>query len=408
MRPLSITVLAVVLALGALGLPRVDAGAGIAPGGYTTAFARWRAADDGFATWALGAGVVKGDGNKLVLDPAAAPAGADSAGTYEGGHNFYNGGAYQVAEATGPLHPAGFGFRRAVASWTADTPPGSWIEVLARVQVGGRLTKFYNLGVWAADGLTVSRHSVKGQQDQDGRVAVDTLIVNPEGPPADAVQLQVRLFTTRPDAIPVLRLATVAVSTTPQRPAAISPGDPARWNRILDVPACSQRYVDGDGWCSPTSTSMVLGFWNPDGGPCEPRVRAAVDGVYDWVFDGHGNWPFNTAYAATQGDLDAYVARFTGLDQAEEWITAGVPLVMSYSWDAGQLDNAPVSSSDGHLSVLVGFDDRGNPVVHDTAAKTDAEVRRVYDRAQFEALWQQHSGGTVYLIHPPGWVVPGL
>ena len=29
-------------------------------------------------------------------------------------------------------------------------------------------------------------------------------------------------------------------------------------------------------------------------------MRAAVAGVYDWHYDGHGNWPFNTAYAATQ------------------------------------------------------------------------------------------------------------
>ena len=61
-------------------------------------------------------------------------------------------------------------------------------------------------------------------------------------------------------------------------------------------------YPDGgEVWCSPTSTSMVLAYWAGDTGPCEPRVRAAVEGVYDWVYDGHGNWPFNTAYAATAG-----------------------------------------------------------------------------------------------------------
>jgi hypothetical protein len=53
----------------------------------------------------------------------------------------------------------------------------------------------------------------------------------------------------------------------------------------------------GNVWCSPTSTSMVLAYLDKYTGDCEPRVRAAVDAVFDWVYDGHGNWPFNTAYA---------------------------------------------------------------------------------------------------------------
>src|SRR5207248_2899951 len=121
-----------------------------------------------------------------------------------------------------------------------------------------------------------------------------------------------------------LRLAAVAVSTAPPKQPAGGAGDPARWGRILDVPACTQSYPDGgEGWCSPTSISMVVGYWAHDAGPCEPRVRAAVDGVYDWVYDGHGNWPFNTAYAAGRG-LEAYVTRFRSLADAEPWIAAGL------------------------------------------------------------------------------------
>jgi hypothetical protein len=150
---------------------------------------------------------------------------------------------------------------------------------------------------------------------------------------------------------------------------------------------------------------MVLGYWDGAAGPCEPRVRAAVAGVYDWVYRGHGNWPFNTGYAATHG-LEAYVTRFSSLAQAEEWIAAGVPVVMSYAWRRGELAGAPLPSAAGHISVLVGFDAAGNPVVHDTAAASDGAVRRTYRRAQLEALWLNHSRGTVYLIYPPGWPVP--
>src|SRR5436309_3009479 len=110
-------------------------------------------------------------------------------------------------------------------------------------------------------------------------------------PPADALQVKVRFMAARPDAVPSLRLAAVAVSTAPPKPGPgakggppASAGDPSRWGKVLDVTACTQSYPDGgEGWCSPTSTSMVGGYWAHDAVPCEPRVRAAVQGVYDWV-----------------------------------------------------------------------------------------------------------------------------
>src|SRR5437867_4050264 len=171
----------------------------------------------------------------------------------------------------------------------------------------------------------------------DGRLALDTatdtLVVADGKPAADALQVKVRLMTARPDAVPSLTFVAVAVSTTPPKatsagstPPPAAPGEPARWGKILDVPACTQSYPDGgEGWCSPTSISMIVGYWAHDTGPCEPRVRAAVDGVYDWIYDGHGNWPFNTAYAAARG-LEAYVTRFRSLADAEPWIAAGVPV----------------------------------------------------------------------------------
>ena len=381
---------------------------GHAEDAYQAGYLRWRAAEGGFAGWTTSGSLLLPDGT-LTLDPATAVPHQDAAGAYQG-RNFYNGGPYVVGEASSAVTPTGFAFRRAVASWNAVTPPGTWIEVRIRAMRGGRLTKHYNLGVWASDGSTVSRHSVEGQKDDDGTVATDTLILS-EGPPADHLELNVRFFSTRPDALPVLRQAAVSFTTPPVRPAPpTSAGDPARWNRILELPACTQRYPDGgDGWCSPTSTSMVTGFWTGDTGPCEPRVRAAVDGVFDWVYDGHGNWPFNTAYAAAVHGLDATVAHLDGgLADAEAWVAAGVPVIISYAWKGGNLPGAPVPSSDGHLSVIVGFDGAGNPVMHDTAAHSDAEVRRVYPRAELEARWLEHSGGASYLIHPPGHAVPPL
>ena len=394
-----------VLAMALVSAPPVGAD----EAAYSTSFVRWRAAEDGLAGWTLD-GVQPAEYGSLRLDPSTAHPGSDPypAGGYEG-RNYYTGGDFIVGEAVSPETPTSNGFVEAIASWNADTPPGTWVEAQLSVRLGERWTGFYSLGVWATDGGTVTRHSAGRQADGDAAVEVDTLVLHDKSAPADAVRLKVRLFSTTGEAAPTLWNASVATSTTPAWPAALAPGNPERWDRVLPVPACSQMvYPDGGTvWCSPTSTSMVLGYWANDPGPCEPRVRAAVDGVYDWRYRGHGNWPFNAAYAATHGH-EAYVVRFGSLAQAEEWIAAGVPVVISYAWRPGELDNAPLAAVSGHLGVLVGFDAAGNPIVNDPAAAYDGVVQRTYNRAQLETIWLARSGGTAYLIYPPAWSVPAL
>jgi hypothetical protein len=58
--------------------------------------------------------------------------------------------------------------------------------------------------------------------------------------------------------------------------------------------------------------------------------------------------------------------------------------------------------------VLVGFDDHGNPIVNDPASQFDTTVEHIYLRSEFEPLWLQSSGGTVYLIYPQGTAAPAI
>jgi hypothetical protein len=132
------------------------------------------------------------------------------------------------------------------------------------------------------------------------------------------------------------------------------------------------------------------------------HVDAAVDHtakmVYDHGYDGTGNWAFNTAYAATLVAGDSYVTRLRDLREAEDYIAAGIPLVVSIAFGRNQLAGAPISASNGHLLVVVGFEADGDVVVNDPAGATNAAVRRVYDRAQLERVWIAASGGTAYVI----------
>ena len=405
----SILTLARILLIGALMLNTVSSVSAKGKDSlFQTGFIRWRAAENGFHDWVLNG--VKLNGGELEFDPATATAGNDPypAGTYNG-RNYYNGSSFFVGEAISPEITTTFNYKDAIASWNATTPAGSWVEVQFRAQYGTRWSKWFVLGIWAADTSTMARHSVNAQGDTDGLVATDTFVSSNKKETTNKFQLKLRLFSANGSALPSVQNASLAYSTEPPKSAGVSAGNPALWGKVLDVPECSQMvYPDGgEVWCSPTSTSMVLGYLNHDTGPCEPRVRAAVEGVYDWVYNGHGNWPFNTAYAATFG-YEGYVARLTSLAKAEEFIAAGIPVIMSIAWGKGDLTGSGVDSTNGHLLVLVGFDASGNPIINDPASPTNDTVQRTYLRSEFEPLWLEASGGTVYLIYPSSTSVPSL
>src|SRR5829696_5849580 len=78
------------------------------------------------------------------------------------------------------------------------------------------------------------------------------------------------------------------------------------------------------------------------------EVPTVARGTYDNGYRGNGNWPFNTAYAASYG-LKASVNRFSSLGQVELWIAKGVPVIASISWGRGELTGTPIPASSGHL-----------------------------------------------------------
>jgi hypothetical protein len=216
---------------------------------------------------------------------------------------------------------------------------------------------------------------------------------------------------------PAVTMAGAVASRVPDGAGATSQTGPAD-GVALKVPRFSQEIHQGEypqwngggeAWCSPTSTSMVLAFWHR--GP-KPRQYAWVDPSYrqPWVdyaarytyasgYDGAGMWPFNTAYAGRFG-VDAFVTRLRSMREAELFIAAGIPLVASIAFDKGELDGAPIDSTNGHLLVIRGFTRSGDVRVDDPAAPSAKTVARTYRRGQFQRAWIGATGGVVYVIHP--------
>jgi hypothetical protein len=345
-----------------------------------------------------------------------------SAVTYTDGH--YGDIAAVAGTWTSPLYATGFGFSELVSSWNADTPSGTWLQVEMRgITDQGHQTKWYVMGRWAYGDDTIFRTSVGGQGDADGYVSIDTFFAKDH--PLAQYQLRVTLYrTAASSAKPTLRRVGAVASDAPnEKPYIPSPLGGAE-GVVLNVPTFSQeihggQYPEYDGggeaWCSPTSTSMVLAYWNAlppasewswvDPSYADPWVDNTARHVFDYHYDGAGNWPFNTAYAGGRG-LDAFVTQLHSLTEAEQFINAGIPLVASIAAEPNKLTGFLFKGTDGHLLVIVGFDRNGNVVVNDPAETSDGTVRKVYDRTEFERAWLPATGGIVYVMKPAGVSLP--
>ncbi|NIH78363.1 peptidase C39 family protein [Amycolatopsis viridis] len=342
----------------------------------------------------------------------------------------YQGRDYERSQWTSPFHAPGFDATELIASWNAHTPPGTWIEVETQGRTtAGAETAWYVMGRWAAGDSDIRRTSVDGQDDAHAQVSVDTLVMKP-GELLRAYRLRVSLYHapgTR--AMPAISAVGAMTSNVPDR-FEVPTSPPGRASGIeLAVPAYAQNIHKGqfpeyggggENWCSPTSTEMVVEYWGRRPRPedmtwipaeyADRTVDYAARQTYDLAYAGTGNWPFNTAYAATFG-LRGHVTRLHSLTELEDYIARGIPVITSQSFRADELDGAGYGTA-GHIMVVVGFTEDGDVIANDPAANSNANVRTVYPRAQFENIWQRtkrHTadgsvaggpGGIVYLITP--------
>lgn len=310
----------------------------------------------------------------MALYPCNAFAAGDHQGTRAGPEGLVGDGTWTAPEQEAAP------FDWAVASWNGE---GELIEVSLRVRVGDDWSPWFSFGRWSSTG---ERASVPDQVHPPfGRLETDTLLLDR---PARAYQFRVTLRAA------ALRRLWLAAARKDERSG--EPPHRDAWGVELDVPMRSQMvFPDGGNvWCSPVSLAMVMAYY----GHVESIPGETVPGVYDAAYRGHGNWPFNTAYASTRG-FRAYVDRFGSFAELERWIVRGRPLIASVAYDRSWLPNAPIARTAGHILVVRGFTPEGDVIVNDPAAPSDPEVRRVYRRELFRRAWLDRSG-VVYVLEP--------
>jgi hypothetical protein len=372
-----------------------------------------------YVHWDSGAALKGGQLKGVEVRQGKLRLGDEPAGT-----RAYAGHRYATGSWTSPWRSPGFGLTELIPSWDTATPGNSFVEISVRGRTdAGRRSSWDVVGRWAARDRYVRRTSVPGQGDDLAGVNVDTWQVDSASGVADW-QVRVTLLRGGSKGPTVDSVGAVASRLPDVNGVATSNPGPGS-GTTLKVPRYSQMIHDGhypqwggggEAWCSPTSTSMVLGYydalpprsaytWVPDG-HSNPWVDHAARSTYDYSYDGTGNWPFNTAYAATRTG-HAFVTRLRSLREAGRFIEAGIPVVASIAFGSGDLEGAPISASNGHLVVIVGFTDSGDVIVNDPAADRNRSVRHTYDRGQFEDAWIPKSGGTVYVITDADHPLPG-
>ncbi len=286
-----------------------------------------------------------------------------------------------------------------IPSWSFDGPAKSGAVIRIAPWIGSRPGELFDLGSWSLSG---GRTSAGSQKRAEGRVATDILLL---AQPVRRVRIEIELKPDDLGRMPSLKQFSLAATAPGWRPGEEEPYREA-WGFEMEVPRRRQHdYPNGGVLCSPTSVSMILGYWarrisRPELDADVPEIR---DAIFDPGWGGTGNWPFNTAFAGAQEGLTAYVARLRSVSDLERWADREVPVAVSISYPL-LLGRERTREADGHLVVLIGFTSAGDPIVNDPA-QGRAGVRIVYPRQRLIEAWAA-SRNTVYIIHPDAWSPP--
>ncbi len=290
-----------------------------------------------------------------------------------------------------------------VLSWNARPVPGTFLKIEARAIQHGHTTKFFSWGQWSPDDNIFARYSITNQKDADGDVRADTLALNEL---ADAVQIRLTLGGTN-GALPALKFLGLSFCNTQIKLEPLTPNQAAWGKEIPVVERSQQSYPGGNGWCSPTSLSMALAHWGSvsnrtDWNLDAPEVAAGVaDHGFKFLT---GNWSFNTAFAGSRDGMRAYVTRLSDISEIEDWIAAGIPVIISARYDL--LHDGRADDFSGHLTICRGFAENGDLIINDPWTDVKVEsVRHIYKRENVRRAWAT-SHNTVYLVYPEKAKIP--
>ncbi len=298
-------------------------------------------------------------------------------------------------------------FEYLVASWNAQVPDGTYVEIMARAYVDMKdaWTDWLSWGKWTRD--IAKRQSANTDTELAG---VDTdvfTVYGSDGETASLVQLKAVLHTDDPAVTPVLEQVAATYRNTlegqaiqptlayslydGELPAAVEPNCPAI-SQMVREPSI------GNVICSATTICTIL---NAHGEDLLPEQVALL--CYDSEYEGFGNWAYSVATAGMFG-YDAYV-QYADFDVLRNELANGNPVGISVRYSASPngsypyLENGAANSTAGHLITITGYETVDGVEYFyssDAAAGSDAGCLRRYRADQLDEAW---SGRIAYIVH---------
>lgn len=157
---------------------------------------------------------------------------------------------------------------------------------------------------------------------------------------------------------------------------------------LSNVPLLSQMQLEHpkkDVLCSPTSCTMLINYFNT----IQYNPVDIAESVYDDGLNAYGSWPFNTVHAfqCCQGNILFQVTRLGSFEELYKLLQKKIPVVVSVR---GPLQGAPRDYNNGHLLIVVGWDNKTKKVIcHDPAFETNEKTYVTYDIASFLTAWEK-------------------
>ena len=136
----------------------------------------------------------------------------------------------------------------------------------------------------------------------------------------------------------------------------------------------------GGSICSPSSTAMIIRSYGIEVDPYDFAVKTR-----DLYWELYGVWPRNVQHAHMHG-LKGHVSRYRTWSEAYEVLKNGGRIAMSLG--------KPLYG--GHLIMLAGFDEDGDPILHDPGSRNG--YKRQYDKTKISKSWFD-KGGISYTFY---------
>jgi hypothetical protein len=282
--------------------------------------------------------------------------------------------------------------------WRPRVPARHFLPCFSLL-TGERYTLRFELSVWAAGTWSpwVATVTLGPGEFTPLRMASDALVCDVDvyraPAPVERVKLRIRLGAADPRALMTAPwIATLSASDLAALAAEAVTGPVAR----LAVPARSQLDAPPEialRICSPTSVAMVLDFW---GRPSATLPLAAE--IYHPGADSYGVWPAAVQNAGRHG-VAGYLLRFPDWSSAAWCLGQRLPIIASINYAAGELTDAAIPETTGHLVVVTGAE--GDDVfVNDPVGPTVETVPRRYRLNEFRRAWLERAGVGYVLFRP--------